>query len=213
MTVGAARHPGRRPPGRWLRVIVAAVAAFAAAFGVGAAAPIADAARAAELPVDALATGATVPAQDYPYQRPERGLALDPNGFVVGQCTSFVAWWLTAHGVPLAVITRGPGGVGTFLNASGWDSAARAAGFQVGTVPVVGAVAQWHAHESSERRDPSGGTSQLVAGAPGHVAVVTAVRPDGQAEWLDMGWAGQSGVHVGHGTAPRYLYLGVTPPG
>jgi surface antigen len=150
-------------------------------------------------------------ARAYPYRL---GLTptLDAAGFVVGQCTSFAAWWLNARGLPLGVVTVGPGGTGLFLNASSWDVAARSAGFAVGSRPVVGAVAQWHAGESSSRRDPDGGWHTIAAGAPGHVAIVVRVLPDGQAEWLDYGFDGQARLHLGSGFAPRYLYLGVSPP-
>jgi surface antigen len=148
----------------------------------------------------------------YPYRPGSNPLALDANGFVVGQCTSFVAWWLGAHHVPLAVLTVGPSGTGSFLNASGWDTAARTAGFHVGQRPVVGAVAQWHAGERSSSRDSDGRQWVFAAGEPGHVAVVTAVLPDGQAEWVEYGWQGRPQLHEGHGWAPRYLYLGVAPP-
>jgi surface antigen len=156
--------------------------------------------------------GAGPSAAQYPYRAGSDPIALDANGFVVGQCTSFVAWWLSAHRFPLAVITVGPGGTGSFLNASIWDTAARSAGFSVGAVPVVGAVAQWHAGERSLTRDPGGHEWMFQAGGPGHVAVVTAVLPDGQAEWVEYGWKGTPVLHRGHGWAPRYLYLGVTPP-
>jgi len=38
------------------------------------------------------------------------------------------------------------------------------------------------------------------------------VLPDGRAEWLEQGFAGRPALHRGTGFAPRYLYLGVTPP-
>jgi surface antigen len=137
--------------------------------------------------------------------------ALDAYGFVTGQCTSFVAWWLNAHGYPFGVVTVGPAGPGWFLNASSWDIAAREAGYQVGSRPVVGAIAQWRANESS-RRNSGGRWSTVTAGATGHVAVVVRVLPDGQVDWLDYGWNGQPTLHHGTGFAPRYLYVGVVPP-
>jgi surface antigen len=151
-------------------------------------------------------------ATQYPYRSGASPFALDPNGFVVGECTSFVAWWLGAHRFPLAVITVGPRGTGSFLNASSWDTAARTAGFAVGRVPVVGAVAHWQAGERSHSRDPDGRRWESLAGRSGHVAVVVAVLPDGQAEWVEYGWKGKAVLHRGRGWAPRYLYLGVTPP-
>lgn len=158
-----------------------------------------------------LSDGGPAPTQ-YPYRPGSNPLALDANGFVVGQCTSFVAWWLGAHHVPLAVLTVGPRGTGSFLNASIWDTAARTAGFAVGRRPVVGAVAQWHAGERSRSRDSDGRWWLFAAGEPGHVAVVIGVLPDGQAEWVEYGWQGRPQLHEGHGWAPRYLYLGVTAP-
>lgn len=153
------------------------------------------------------------PAPDrYPYSTGARPLALDANGFVVGECTSFAAWWLNAHHFPLAVLTVGPGGTGSFLNASTWDTAARSAGFRSGQLPVVGAVAQWHDDERSVSRNPGGREWTFVAGKSGHVAVVTAVLPDGQAEWVEYGWKGRPVLHRGRGWAPRYLYLGVPAP-
>lgn len=152
-----------------------------------------------------------VGAAGYPFAEARVPLALDPYGFVAGQCTSFAAWWLNAHGVPLAVITVGPDGPGSFLNASTWDRAAQAAGFRVGRVPVVGAVAQWHAGERSAHSTPVGGRREMAAGSSGHVAIVTAVLADGEAVWEEYGWHGAAQLHVGHGWAPRYLYLGVAP--
>jgi surface antigen len=148
----------------------------------------------------------------YPYRPGANPLALDAKGFVVGQCTSFVAWWLGARHVPLAVLTVGPRGTGGFLNASTWDTAARTAGFSIGRQPVVGAIAQWHAMERSPSRDGDGREWTFTAGEPGHVAVVIAVLPDGQAEWAEYGWKGRPELHEGHGWAPRYLYVGVSPP-
>jgi surface antigen len=77
---------------------------------------------------------------------------------------------------------------------------------------VVGAIAQWHSHERSARHEADGGTVVLSAGQSGHVAVVTAVMPDGQAQWVEFGWGAHPGPHTGFGKAPRYLYLGVDPP-
>ena len=138
--------------------------------------------------------------------------ALDAYGFVTGQCTSFVAWWLNGRGMPFGVVTMGPGGTGWFLNASTWDAAARKAGYAFGARPVVGAIAQWHAGESSGRRDADGSWHTIKAAEAGHVAVVVRVLPDGQVDWLDYGFGGHPVLHRGSGFAPRYLYLGVAPP-
>ncbi len=148
----------------------------------------------------------------YPFKAGLGPFTLDTFGFVVGQCTSFVAWWLNAHGVPMAVLTVGPHGTGSFLNASTWDAGAARAGFSQGSVPVVGAVAQWHAGERSLQRTADGSDVQVAAARTGHVAVVVAVLPDGEAQWVEYAWRGRATLHAGHGWAPRYLYLGVSPP-
>jgi surface antigen len=150
-------------------------------------------------------------ATEYPY-RSEAAPALDAYGFVARQCTSFVAWWLNSRGLPFGVITMGRGGLGWFLNASTWDAAARAAGYGVGSRPVVGAIAQWHAGETSRQVGSDGVLHSMTAGETGHVAVVVRVLPDGEVEWLDYGSGGRPELHQGRGVAPRYLYLGVTPP-
>ena len=151
------------------------------------------------------------PASAYPY-RVGAAPTLDAYRFVTGQCTSFAAWWLDTRGLPLGVLTVGPGGPGVFLNASSWDTAARDAGYRVGTRPVVGALAQWHAGERSFEHRADGRWYQPRAGSSGHVAVVVRVLPDGEAEWLDYGVGGRAQLHRGRGFAPRYLYLGVSPP-
>ena len=199
--------------GRGLRrAAVVTVAVVTALLLVG---TLASGARAVGMPVrvagGATQAGAGLAAVDYPYE--DSRAPFDEYGFVAGECTSFAAWWLNRQGVPFGVLTVGPGGTGRFLNASTWDRAARDAGWQVGRTPVVGALAQWHAGERSQRLRPDGSAVTFVAGRPGHVAVVTKVYPDGTAQWVERGWGGLDEVHVGRGTAPRYLYVGVRPPG
>jgi surface antigen len=160
---------------------------------------------------DAVLSVAGPAATAYPY-RTGALPTLDAFGFVTGECTSFAAWWLNSHGVPLGVMTIGSGGVGWFLNASSWDTAARAAGYAVGSQPVVGAVAQFDAGEQYLRHDPDGVWRMGSAGDSGHVGVVTRVLPGGEVEWLDYGSGGRAELHQGRGFAPRYLYLGVEPP-
>ena len=152
------------------------------------------------------------PPEAYPY-RAGGTPRLDAYGFVTGQCTSFAAWWLDVHGVPLGVLTVGPGGPAWFLNASSWDGSAVAAGYRVGRVPVVGALAQWHAGESNLERRSDGRWHTSTAGRAGHVAVVVRVLPGGEVDWLDHGAGGRTELHRGRGFAPRYLYVGVTAPG
>ena len=194
------------------RTLVVAVATVTALLLVG---TLASGARAVGMPVrvagGATQAGLDVPAVAYPYERSRA--PFDEYGFVAGECTSFAAWWLNRQGVPFGVLTVGTRGTGRFLNASTWDGAARAAGWRVGDVPVVGAVAQWHAGERSLRLRSDGSASTFVAGGPGHVAIVTKVYPDGTAQWVERGWGDRDEVHVGRGAAPRYLYIGVRPPG
>lgn len=207
-------RPGAAPLHRLARGVrrtaVVVVAAVTSAVLVG---TVASGARAVAMPVR-VAGGAAVgdqrvPAVEYPFDRSRA--PFDEYGFVAGECTSFAAWWLNRHGVPFGVVTVGPTGTGRFLNASTWDGAARAAGWQVGDRPVAGAIAQWRAGETSQRLRPDGSAVTFAAGRPGHVAVVTKVYPDGTAQWVERGWGGLDRVHVGRGSAPRYLYIGVSP--
>ena len=139
----------------------------------------------------------------------ERGLRLDPWGFVVRQCTSYAAWYLNSRGVPFGWLTRGPGGEGLFTSAAGWDEAAAAAGFAVRATPAVGSIAQWDARESGPPVPARDGGHQVgTAGAFGHVAVVRAVRDDGSVVISE--YDGDDGTyHVRRTRAPRYLYIGV----
>lgn len=209
----AGRH--RRPASPFRRVAGLLAGVLALAVGL---AYVLPAAAAGELPVpvrvlrEGTVMAATGPGgATYPFRGNGLTPTLDAYGFVSGECTSFVAWWLNSRGVPFGVVTVGPGGTGRFLNAGGWDAAAASAGFASGDVPVVGAVAQWHAGETSDRVE-DGELHRTRAGTEGHVAVVVRVLADGQAEWLEFGWHGEAVLHRGFGSAPRYLYLGVAPP-
>ncbi|MGN6334234.1 MAG: CHAP domain-containing protein [Motilibacteraceae bacterium] len=151
------------------------------------------------------------PPSAYPWSGPvpAAGGTGDPWGFIQGQCTSFVAWWLNTHGVPFARYTRGPAGEATFDDAGGWDTAARQAGFPVSAVPRVGSVAQWHPGEASQAGNRVG--PPLVAGEHGHVAVVVAVGRDD--EVVTVGYDGATHVLERLTTrAPRYLQIGSLPP-
>lgn len=81
----------------------------------------------------------------------------DPWGFVLRNCTSFVAWRLQERN-RLDGFGNHFGGR-HWGNAANWDDAARALGFRVDGVPAIGAVAQ------------------TDAGRVGHVAWVTAIGP------------------------------------
>jgi len=145
-----------------------------------------------------------------------RGLLFDPWGFVARQCTSYVAWYLNAHGVPFGLRTRGPAGEGLFTSASDWDRAALAAGFAVRSTPAVGSVAQWDAGESSPPapspasadRVDAPGYRTLAARGFGHVAVVQRVFDDGAVLISEYNGADGS-FRLLVTRAPRYLYIGV----
>ena len=90
------------------------------------------------------------------------------NGYDYGYCTWYVA---TQVGVPA-----------NWGNASTWAYYARLSGWNVSQAPTVGSIAQ----------------TGNAAGGEGHVAVVTAVNPDGTIEIRDMnGLAGWGRVGVG----------------
>ncbi|PWW23804.1 CHAP domain-containing protein [Geodermatophilus normandii] len=139
----------------------------------------------------------------------DRGLALDPWGFVARQCTSYAAWYLNARGVPFGLLTRGPAGNGLFTSAGSWDDAALAAGFPVRSTPAVGSIAQWNPGERSPEAPwgaPWGAARE--AGGYGHVAVVQDVLPNGSV--LVSEYDGEDGTfHERVTRAPRYLYVGL----
>jgi surface antigen len=150
------------------------------------------------------------PADGYPFSG-DRGLALDPWGFVLRECTSYAAWYLNAHGVPFGLRTRGPGGDGLFTSAGDWDRAAAAAGFAVRSTPVVGSIAQWDPRESSPAAPGPPASRffrELTAGRFGHVAVVQRVLQDGSVVVTEYN-GGDGRFHVVVTRAPRYLYIGV----
>jgi surface antigen len=91
------------------------------------------------------------------------------NGYDYGYCT-----WYVATQIPVPA---------NWGNASTWAYYASMSGWHVSTTPTVGAIAQ----------------TALAAGGEGHVAIVTAVNPDGSIQIRDMngiaGWG-----RVGYGT-------------
>nr|WP_245891291.1 CHAP domain-containing protein [Desmospora activa] len=96
----------------------------------------------------------------YPYKEANTS-GVDPWGFYIRQCTSFVAWRLNDAGIEFHNTMRG----GRFSNAENWDDNARELGVKVNNKPAVGAVAQWDAGAF--------GHSNL-----GHVAYVVEVDGD-----------------------------------
>lgn len=138
----------------------------------------------------------------YPYASDATGGA-DPWGFTKRQCVSYVAWRLAERGRPLNNARDRWG------SALGWDDTARRLGFAVTDAPVVGAVAQWDAHErsdywSKEAKSPDG---TFVAGPVGHVAWVTKVFSDGSVELAQYNGTGNRTFSTMRVRAPRYLRL------
>jgi surface antigen len=147
----------------------------------------------------------------YPYAGQTRREAIDRWGSVERQCTGYAAWALNAMGVDFGMHDRGPNGrkVG-FFAARGWARSARRGGWTVSHAPVVGAVAQWRAHEVSHWR-VRGGRASFTAGSDGHVGMVTHVYRDGtvRIRQFNVGTPGRR-YSTMRAKAARYLYIGVT---
>ncbi len=124
---------------------------------------------------------------DYPYGP---GVGLDPWGFALANCTSFVAWRLNhTLGVPFDAYAFG----GYWGDAGYWDSAAAVAGLRVDDLPSVGAIAQWRGDET-------------VAGF-GHVGVVVSVNADGSANIEEYNALVPLGYSRRTLFAPRYIHF------
>lgn len=97
------------------------------------------------------------------------------NGYDYGYCT-----WYVATQVPVPA---------NWGNASTWAYYASMSGWHVSTTPTVGSIAQ----------------TAAAAGGEGHVAIVTAVNPDGTIQIRDMngiaGWG-----RVGYGTKSASVF-------
>ena len=139
---------------------------------------------------------------DYPYRTDGTGGA-DPWGFTKRQCVSFVAWRLAQHG---RALNNARDNWGSALN---WDDTARRLGRGISTRPVVGAVAQWNAGESSPYYSPGSATANghFAAGGYGHVGWVKAVYGDGSALIEQYNMGGSRSYSVMRVKAPRYLLL------
>lgn len=144
----------------------------------------------------------------YPYATQTNPSAADPWGFAERQCVSYAAWWLNNHGVQFSLRTRGPSGIGDFLDASTWAAATQYAGWAVSATPRPGAIAQWNADESSSWTGANGWHYTMTAGASGHVAVVLSVAAGGLATMAEYNGDGTRTFSIITGTAPRYLYIG-----
>lgn len=159
------------------------------------------------LPVVHLTTaGPAAATDDYPW-RLSSAAGPDAFGFTPRQCVSFVAWRLAQRGTPIDNARDGWG------DARAWDEAAGRLGHPVGSVPVVGAVAHWDAHERGPLH--TGGPSlrgTMQAGAYGHVAWVQHVHTDGSATVAHYNGNGRRTFSTSRVRAPRYLYVGVGAP-
>ncbi len=148
----------------------------------------------------------------YPWANDQTN-GVDPYGMTMRQCVSYAAWYLNAHGTPFGHFTRGPRGIGTFGNATGWDAAAVKAGFTVSTTPLVGSVAQWHANETVKWDTSNGGWASMTAGSQGHVAIVTRVYPNGNVDLAQFNMNdARSFSTMTNVRAPRYIYVPLSSP-
>ncbi|MGB8652130.1 MAG: CHAP domain-containing protein, partial [Mycobacteriales bacterium] len=139
---------------------------------------------------------------DYPY-RTDATNGFDPWGFTKRQCVSFAAWRLAQHGHALSNSRDNWGSAYT------WDDTARRLGRTVTTHPVVGAIAQWNADESSPYYAPGSATANghFTAGGYGHVAWVKSVYADGSVLVEQYNLGGSRAYSVMRVKAPRYLIL------
>lgn len=155
--------------------------------------------------VMALPAGAS--GDDYPW-RTDSTWTADRWGFTKRQCVSFVAWRLAQRNQPVSNYTQHWG------SALDWDNTSRRLGVGIGSRPVVGAVAQWNAYESSTYYGsvstvPIG---TMKAGPSGHVGYVQGVHSDGSAVVAQYNMTGNRSYSLVRVKAPRYLYIGVAAP-
>jgi len=150
-------------------------------------AAIAKAARVAAARAGAYRTvGPAAAGDDYPFRTSGGGLS--PLGYVVRQCTDFVAWRLNRdRGTPgpysLVWSNMTPGGG----SAGGWPRAWNNHGWQTSTTPINGAVAY----------------------QGNHVAYVKSVNGDGTVTVEEYNWGGSASYHtrtVSVGSFSLYLY-------
>jgi surface antigen len=146
----------------------------------------------------------------YPYAHQKSAEAIDRWGNTERQCTGYATWALNAMGVDFGMRDIGPSGrTVRFLSARSWARAARRGGWTVSRKPVVGAVAQWRAHEASRWQTKLGPASFTAAG-DGHVGIVSHVYADGTVliRQYNVGDPDRS-YSTMRAKAPRYLYIGV----
>ena len=143
---------------------------------------------------------------DYPYATDTTG-GVDPWNFTMRQCTSFVAWRESQGGTPIQNTWATHWG-----DAANWADEAAQEGIAVGTLPAVGAIAQWDAGESTTSVQPDGTTQTIRAGAPGHVAIVLKVAYSNEVLVEDYNFGGGRSYGQEWVNPPRYIYLGMAPP-
>jgi surface antigen len=109
----------------------------------------------------------------YPYACPTGGIAdnVDRWGMYECNCTSYVAWALSANGQRTDWFIRGA------MDAWNWAHVARLAHIRVGTKPRAGAVAVW----------------PKLSPPFGHVAYVAAVDPGGRIDVAEYNFEPASG--------------------
>lgn len=101
----------------------------------------------------------------YPYGNPPPSSRIDtPDayGYLIGECTSFSAWWRSAHGNPV------PRNLG---NANTWGTRAASQGYNVNTLPSPGSVMVFP-----------------YIGGYGHVAIVNSVNGNGTVNISEYNW-------------------------
>jgi surface antigen/predicted nucleic acid-binding Zn-ribbon protein len=116
----------------------------------------------------------------YPYGNPPATNIIDtPDayGYLIGECTSYAAWWRAFHSRPI------PRNLG---NANTWGTRAKSQGYSVDNIPTKGSVMVFP-----------------YIGGYGHVAIVEVVYGDGTVGISEYNWTpyrygerGIIGVHV-----------------
>jgi surface antigen len=209
-----------RGTGRKLRVALFAIAALTSVVGAVAQPAIAGASTVpacdamcaqARVHHPGSATTLVVHWKRYPYSSQADPGAIDRWGTTEPQCTGYATWALNAMGVHFGMRDRGANGrTVRFMSARGWAKSARQGGWTVSRTPVVGAIAQWRANESSHwtiNHVRLGAT----AGSDGHVAIVTKVYANGTVRLAQYN-AGEPtrSYSTMRAKAPRYLYIAVS---
>jgi surface antigen/LysM repeat protein len=140
-----------------------------------------------DAPVPATPVASTPGWDDYPYPA---GDGIDPWGFALANCTSFVAWRINnVLGISFDAYAFG----GYWGDAGYWDATAASVGFLVDDVASPGAIAQWRGDET-------------VAGF-GHVAYVMSVNGDGSANIEEYNAVVPLGYSQRTVFAPRYIHF------